>query len=275
MSDFISFCRAHGIHINHYPPVGVWKRFATESHPHRKNGAVKYMGDHAFVCDWAAGGDVQIWKADADVRIDRDAAHNLALQAKQRLEKAQWQAARKAAWILHNSQIGRHEYLKAKGFEEEQGNVWLRDGIPLLVIPMRVDGRLVGCQLIDPEGDKKFLFGQRTSGSTFTFDNKGPHFLCEGYATALSVRYVLKQLKQRYTLHVCFSAGNMEKVALRLPKGYVIADNDASGTGEAAAKKIGWPYFMPPKVGQDFNDMHQEVGTFRASMMLRKLVNAG
>ena len=90
--------------------------------------------------------------------------------------------------------------------------------------------------------------------------------------TALSVRQVLKQCKVRYTLHVCFSANNMQKIALRLPKGLVIADNDESQTGEKAAKQIGWPYFMPPKVGHDFNDMHREFGTFKCMMMLRPLL---
>lgn len=175
---------------------------------------------------------------------------------------------------MHQTQVAYHPYLKAKGFEEEQGNVWMTEGTPILAIPMRVDNRLVGCQLIDPEGKKRFLFGQRTNEAEFVFDNKGRHVLCEGYATALSVRHVLKQMKQRYTLHVCFSAGNMVKVAARLPEGIVVADNDESRTGEEAAKRIGWPYFMPPEIG-DFNDWHQKVGAFKAGMALRKLMNVG
>jgi putative DNA primase/helicase len=133
---------------------------------------------------------------------------------------------------------------------------------------MRVDGKLVGLQMIDEAGGKKFLLGQRTSEAEFVWDNKGPHILCEGYATSMSIRMILKALKRRYTIHACFSAGNMLKVARKLSGGIVIADNDASGTGERIAREIGWPYFMPPEVGQDFNDLHQEVGNFRAGQEL-------
>jgi len=82
----------------------------------------------------------------------------------------------------------------------------------------------------------------------------------------------MKALKRRYTLHVCFSAGNMEKIAATLSGGFVVADNDASTTGEKTAKKIGWPFYMPPTVGHDFNDFHQQVGLFKSSQELGKVV---
>ena len=43
MLDFISFCRSHGILINSLPPPGVWRRYRTEDHPRKKNGAVKFL----------------------------------------------------------------------------------------------------------------------------------------------------------------------------------------------------------------------------------------
>lgn len=268
--EFFDFCKAHGILINSTPPIGVWRRYPTETHPHKKNGAVKFMGDHAFVCDWATGDEVHVWKSDAEVKFDREKAAQLARNARNQIEKAQREAASKAGWIMHQCQIAMHQYLKDKGFEEEQGNVWKTEGGLVLVIPMRIGQRLVGCQLIREDGTKKFLFGQRTSEAEFVFDNKGPHILCEGYATALSIRAALKALKQRYTLHVCFSAGNMVKIAATLPGGFVVADNDASRTGLDTANKIGWPFFMPPDVGQDFNDYHRAVGLFKASQALAK-----
>jgi putative DNA primase/helicase len=93
--------------------------------------------------------------------------------------------------------------------------------------------------------------------------------LCEGYATALSIRAALAALKARYTLFVCFSAHNLGRLAKELPKGLVVADNDASGTGERVAKETGWPYFLPPEVGQDFNDYHQATSLFKCSQALR------
>jgi putative DNA primase/helicase len=144
------------------------------------------------------------------------------------------------------------------------------EGKPVLLIPMRVGKSLVGLQQIWPEGDKRFLYGQRTAGATFSFDNKGINIVCEGYATALSVRAAMKQTKQRYHIHVCFSAGNMVKVAAGLEPGLVIADNDKSGTGQAAAAEIGWPVWMSDKEGEDANDAHRRMGLFAFSQSLTR-----
>jgi putative DNA primase/helicase len=93
--------------------------------------------------------------------------------------------------------------------------------------------------------------------------------LCEGYATALSIRAALNAIKARYTLFVCFSANNLGRIAKTLPKGLVVADNDASLTGERVARETGWPYFMPPTVGHDFNDLHLSTSLFKCSQALR------
>ena len=272
--DFLSFCHAHGIMINHPPPIGVWKRFPTEDHPKKRNGAVKFMGDHAFVQNHATDTEVSIWKdegATEGAKRDYQALANKAERERHLMQKG---AAQKAAFILKQCATGKHEYLKRKGFGDEEANIWVYEGKHFLIIPMRVDGSLVGCQIIDTDGQKKFLFGQRTSGAEFCFDNKGPHILCEGYATALSIRAALKSMKRRYTLHVCFSAGNMKKIASTIQQpGLIVADNDASATGERTAKEIGWPYWMSDVVGEDANDTHQRVGLFKFSQSLVKSLN--
>jgi putative DNA primase/helicase len=270
--QFIDFCRAHGILIDREPPIGVWRRYPTEDHPSKKNGAVKFMGDAAFVQNHATDTEISVWKAEGDTVIDRDRIRRIAQQADRDIREKQEQAAKKAAGILHNCQIGFHPYLEKKGFSEDQANVFLENAEKIMVIPMRVGHKLVGCQLINESGEKKFLYGQRTSNATFTFDNKGVHVLVEGYATALSVRAALKALKKRYTLHVCFSAGNMKKVAATLQSGYVVADNDASRTGQNTAEQIGWPYWMPDTVGMDANDVHQRDGLFKFSQSLGKVI---
>jgi putative DNA primase/helicase len=94
------------------------------------------------------------------------------------------------------------------------------------------------------------------------------NILCEGYATALSVRLALKTMKRRYTLHVCFSASNMLKVAESLKPGLVIADNDASETGQKTAAQIGWPTWISDTVGEDANDYHRRVGLFKFTQSL-------
>lgn len=270
--DFFTFARLHGIVLQSYPPIGVWKRYPTEDHPHKRNGAVKFMGTHAFVQNHAMQTEISVWHNEAEVKIDMRKILEEQRQAEARRRKLQVEAANKAAYILKQSVNAKHPYLKSKGFDDEYGNVWTKDKVDYLVVPMRVDGSLVGCQTITPEGEKKFLFGQRTSGATFTFDNKGPHILCEGYATALSIRAALKAMKRRYTLHVCFSAGNMVKVAGTLPSGFIVADHDASKAGETAATKTGFPYWMSDTLGEDFNDFHRRLGLFKSSQSLGKVV---
>lgn len=269
---FLDFCRAHGILVDREPPIGVWKRYPTEDHPHKKNGAVKFMGDVAFVQNHATDVEISVWKAEGDTVVDRGRIRRIAQQADRDIREKQEQAAKKAASILHNCQIGYHPYLERKGFADEQGNVFKQDDELFLAIPMRVGHRLVGCQIISEDGTKRFLWGQRTSEAAFCFDNKGPHILCEGYVTGLSVKAAMKALKRRYTLWVCFSASNLAKVASTLPGGFVVCDNDASRTGENTTIKTGLPYWMSDTVGEDFNDFHQRVGLFKASQSLGKVI---
>lgn len=255
------------------PPIGIWKRYPTIDKPKKKNGAVRFMGNYGMAQNHALDTEVSIWSGEGISDSQRRDFARIAQEAEHERRRMQQSAAFNAAAILKDCQHGKHEYLKAKGFPDEEGNVYVKDGVQYLAIPMRVGDRLVGCQLIDTEGNKKFLYGQRTSNAEFIFNNKGPHILCEGYATALSIRAAMKALKRRYTLHVCFSAGNLKKVASTLEGGLVVADNDESKTGENTAIETGWPYWMPPQLG-DANDYHMAVGLFRFSQSLVESLNA-
>jgi putative DNA primase/helicase len=269
--DFVQFARSHGIIINELPAVGVWKRYPTEDHPRKRNGAVKYMGTHGFVQNHALSTITSLWKPDSSDRLNSVDMRSIIIsqaQADQQRKKLATEAVNKAVRMLNDSGYRTHAYLDAKGFPDEQGSVLNIENKPVLLIPMRVGKSLVGVQQIWEDGTKKFLYGQRTSGSTFTFDNKGLNIVCEGYATALSVRAAMKQLKRRYTIHVCFSAGNMVRVAEGLEQGLVIADNDESGTGQKAAQEIGWPVWMSDVVGEDANDYHRRIGLFAFSQSL-------
>ena len=266
--EFISFCRAHGILIDIPPPIGVWRRYPTDDHPRKRNGAVKYMGDHGFVQNHATDTEVSLWQTETPVKIDRKKIARDMREADAKRLADQADAVKRAAFILSQTVLGKHEYLNAKGFEGAEDMIWGHEGKKTLVVPMRVDGHLVGCQLIESDGSKKFLYGQRTSNAELIIDNKGVHILCEGYATALSIQAALKKMSRRYTIHVCFSAGNMKKVAQGLPDGLLIADNDKSGTGERVAKEIGWKYWMSDVVGEDANDTHQRVGLLKLGLSL-------
>lgn len=184
-------------------------------------------------------------------------------------------AAKKANWILSQCMHERHAYLDSKGFTELDGLVWWPDATTnLLCIPMYVAGKLVGVQMIDREGSKKYLSSQITSMAEYVFDCNSIGAIdwwVEGYSSGLSLRACLQALKARYRIHVTFSAGNLKRMA---HSGYVVADNDITQTGLKAAEATGLPFWMPERVGQDINDVHKAMGTFRASQALGKWIRA-
>lgn len=267
--SFLEFCRLHGIVLTREPAPGRWVRVPTEDKPRHRNGAVKFMGTVGFVQNWATMTEAATWHADGTSTEAAKRVQQVANQAAQEARVNAQKAARRAEAMLGDCELAPHPYLAAKGFPDELANVWNRESDNVLLIPMRHAGALVGVQCIKPDGDKKFLFGQRSGGAEFVMGGKGTHVLCEGYATALSTQQALRNLKVPYVLHTCFSAGNMKKVAESLPAGVVVADNDESGTGERVAREIGWPYWMSDAVGEDANDFAQRRGVFALAMGIK------
>ena len=267
MMDFEAFARAHGLIVDRFE-LNRWVSTPTADHPRKRNGRYKFLGDVGWVQNWATMDRPQMWRRDSSAPA-ADYRHLLRQADRERVELAK-KAADKAAWIMHQTRLETHPYMQKKGFPTELVPVWETEGKKLLVVPMRVANRLVGVQLINEDGEKKFLYGQRTKGASFCIDAKGLPIFVEGFATGLSVRLVMKAVKLRYSVYICFSAGNLQEVAGRFPAGLVIADNDSSGTGEKAARLTGKPYWMPATTGQDFNDYWLQVGTFKASQAIKQ-----
>jgi putative DNA primase/helicase len=243
----------------------VWRSFrgtgvsvATLFHEAKQNG-------------WNDAGHQQPTRYQIEAQ-QRAAAERASKDGRERAKTAQV-AARKAKWILDQCQHEQHAYLQTKGYPKLQGLVWRPDvETNLLCIPMYVAGNLCGVQMIDKHGVKKYLSGQITSQAQYCIDAGGvgaSDWWCEGYASGLSLRDCLSALQLRYRIHITFSAGNLKRMA---HSGFAVADNDLSGTGEAAAAATGLPYWMPLTVGADINDFHQEHGTFKASQALRKWI---
>ena len=200
----------------------------------------------------------------------REQAERLTQEGMERERLAQ-AAARKAGWILHQCKSEQHAYFDAHGMTDLEGLVWRpTEQENLLCLPMRIGQSLVGLQLIDRHGKKKFLSGQRTSGAEYLIDNKGTDIWVEGYCTGLAVKVCMSALRMRYRIHVTFSAGNLKEMAT---SGFVIADNDKSKAGEKVAIATGLPYWISDVEGEDFCDFWQRLGTFRASQMLRKFLS--
>lgn len=267
--DFVQFASVHGVIINRLDH-GRWVRVPTTDKPSHKNGAYKWLGDVGFVQNWATMTEPSVWRAEGvDMAQQRAIVNQASMDEARRSEEA----ADRAKWILSQCELKPHPYFAMKGFPDELVNVWQKDEQSLAVIPMRIAGAVVGCQIISDDGSKKFLSGQKTSGATFAI-GQGMNIVCEGYATALSVRQALRSIKVHACVHVCFSAGNMRKIAANLGRGLTIVDNDASNAGQAAAEAIGWPRWMSGTVGEDANDFHKRCGIFALAMGLKKALQS-
>lgn len=262
--EFIDFARAHGL-IVHDIDVGKWVRVPTVDHPRSRNGAYKYMGDVGFVQNHATQISVSIWKPEShsEIRIDPKVVLQKTTEEDRKRALDRKKAADKAQRILDSSELATHPYLKRKGFEELKGNVWN----DILIVPMRIGKNLVGAQMIDEGGNKKFLTGQKTNDACFVMGSGTPIY-CEGYATGLSIMRALSVGKMRRSVVVCFSAGNLQRIA-KDKDGLVVADNDASLTGERVAKETGLKYWLSDTVGEDFNDFQLRVGLFKSIQALK------
>jgi putative DNA primase/helicase len=184
---------------------------------------------------------------------------NLETQRIKRQQAKEWQEAAIRArytWLDYCTKADlMHPYLRKKDLKP----LGLRQFKHELVIPVYSlkNGGIQSLQFIAPNGSKRFLSGGKTKEGFYT--NRPFHqsndkriIIAEGWATSQS----LAQQWQVQGWHVtAFNAGNLAVVAkamrLQFPKTEIIiaADNDQSGTGQAAAqlaaKAVGASVSMP------------------------------
>lgn len=214
-------------------------------------------------------------------------------EAEQRERAAR--AAHVAGQLLATAKLGTHAYLARKGFPTEQAHVLpaadvaeiggkylVAEGAKTaLIIPARIGQRVASAQIIWEDGTKKFLAGGEMGGATHRIATGGATWLCEGYATALSLRASLHAMNRRDTILVCFSASNIATVARKIEgRCFIAADHDpvpkadpfsGLGTGEHYAQAASRPYAMPPEMG-DINDMHMSAGIFAVQKLLAETI---
>lgn len=175
-------------------------------------------------------------------------------------------AAIAAQALVEQCELATHYYLNAKGLPDVVALV--HDAT--LVVPMRnfETNALQGVQTIEwiageRRWEKKMAPGMRAKGAVLRL---GPPraaeiFLCEGYATGLSIEMALRRLRLNASVLICFSDSNMAHIgSLVKTPAFVIADNDKSQAGERAAVKTGLPWRMSDVEGEDANDLHQRAG---------------
>lgn len=273
--DFLRFAAAHGLVISNYLVTGRITRCGTSNKPMAKNGAYYFEQDFGWCMDWRVHDSPQIWITDKEIDQKEIQVKIRKSQEKYNQERTRinQQAIKKAQAMMSQCRNDISAYLSSKGFPEMCFNMLVEDGKdPLLCVPMRVDGKISGLQTIDPSGSKKFLYGTNASYATFDIGHGLNVFLCEGLATGFSMQKIAGTLKIPYRIRVCFSAGNMAKIAKLHDKCILIADHDSSGTGQRVAVESGKRFYMPPVVDTDLNDECNQSGYFSVSQKIKKIL---
>jgi len=137
------------------------------------------------------------------------------LADRQRLALTAEQAAH-ATWGAAQ-RTGASSYAKRKGIDAPESCRYIAEHGGGIVIPMiRYDlpreFALKGVQVIRDDGTKKFTFGMAKPGTACRLGLAvvgEPVFVCEGYATGMSIRMALER---RYAVFVAFDAYNLPSV---------------------------------------------------------------
>lgn len=274
--NFAQFASSAGLIVRDLIADGRIRRCATETHPAKKNGAYMFQGDWGWVQNWETHTDPVIWhgKESAAPEIDHARMRELAARRAAEVQANHERAAKQAHELLTRCELTRHAYLDRKGFPDELGFV---DDEKRLVIPMRDCqnySHTLSVQRIAIDGEKRFLLGGRSKGAIYIMGSiKSPvAWLCEGYATGLSLNSAINLMKLSARVVVCFSAGNLAHVASLIGgRRFVMADNDASGTGESFARETGLPWGMPDDVNTDANDLHQARGIYALVRLMQEI----
>ena len=276
MKTFQEFAASNGVLIDSIIH-GKIVRCPTKENPAKKNGAYLFNDEWGWCQSWEIHSEPVFWK-DKSIRTEEQQAALERKIAKSREEYArnrdrmQQEAARKARWILGECELTEHKYIQRKGFKEYPVNVWQKDDHQLLIVPMYYKNAICGCQMINDDGEKKFLTGQRTSLAYFKIGNGKQVFLVEGFADGLTLQTILSSIGCQSTIYVTFSVGNATKLAKYLPNALWIADRDASGVGQNAAEASGLKWWCPQEVGNDINDAYLAQGKLQTGMQIKKFL---
>jgi putative DNA primase/helicase len=266
---------------------GKLHRYSTDGKPSHKNGwyflhldGIPWGQAGSWdvnggdpVCHWCAKTDTAMTQAERDTQQ----AQQRAMKAQREADKAaaQQSAATDAAQRLAAATpCTQHPYLTTKGVQAHGVKI---DSAGSLIVPMRdTAGQLHSLQTIQPDGDKRFLFGGRVSGCYHSIGKKPDDVLIvgEGFATCASIHEATG-----YPVVVAFNGGNFAPVALALRTKYpdlkiiIAADDDHQTDGnpgttkaQAAAQAVGAGVAVPtfpagrPDKATDFNDLHQLAG---------------
>jgi putative DNA primase/helicase len=291
-------CAAVGVRPPRRTKPGEWVRcpVAGKSASNRSGSVLVFSdGRGGIAWNWVSGQE-QRFTADGVAGAGEVRAPRRDPEAERRARETQQAAERAAGEMVKAAAVQGHPYLVAKGFPDERGLVLEEPGAltppgetwsgmrrqladmagPFLVVPGRVAKRVVTVQLIDMEGRKLNMKAAPMKGAAHRLATGRETWVCEGIATALTVRAALRLLGRSATVLSAFSAANVAKVAEGLTGSVIAADHDAPqealhgmGAGEFYASRTGRTWTKPPTLG-DFNDMHQHEGLRAVALRLRE-----
>lgn len=287
-------CDAVGINPPKRRPVpGRWTRTDTYERNGKGDAEVMIQEDRrgVSVVNWQTGQRKTV-RVDGSETATAPMRRDSAKEAREAAERAE--VSRICEAIVRSCRHDLHPYLAAKGFPDEIGLVHdnprqclptgpLGDAIarampegPLLIVPGRIGQRVTTVQFIAADGAKKNILRGAMSGASHRIASGRRTVVCEGIATALSVRAACRLLNAQVTILSAFSASNVAKAAAGIPGAFIAADHDkpvealhGKGTGEFYAAGSGCQWAMPPSLG-DFNDMHQREGLRAVALHLRE-----
>lgn len=267
--------------------LGRIVRFAAPGKPQsNRSGWAKLCEDGTVIAgDWTTGERLVI-KPDLSGLSEQERAQRAEnferLQAKQRAREAREfeQARLKAIHIWQSAdEVFEHDYLHRKTIDAHgvRFKPHLQGMDNVLIIPVYAadqDNRLQSLQLIDPNGNKRFLKGGRKKAGFYVLADdllQGRVIICEGFATGAT----LQEYRFESDTVICaFDAGNLEPVAVAFRKKWpkremiIAADNDHQATFNTGLMKarqaalvanaeLIYPHFHKGESGSDFNDHWQ------------------
>jgi hypothetical protein len=114
---FEDFARGHGLILNS-AITGKWVSVPTEDHPRKQNGRYKFLGDIGWVQNWATMPGPEMWRSSRPNPIIRT---KIIQENNKAREMAAAAAAKKAAWIMHQTKMEHHPYLEKQGISRRPG----------------------------------------------------------------------------------------------------------------------------------------------------------
>ena len=192
--------------------VSSWRGFKARNGGYTVGTLIKLARDGGYRFD--AKNAPQVDQAElARRRHERAVRQEREHQERQRLAMsaeqtalADWQAAQRT---------GVSEYATRKGIDQPESCRFLPDGglvIPMLRYDLDRAQALKGVQTIKDDGTKKFTYGMAKPGTACRLGLAvvgDPVFVCEGYATGMSIRMALER---RFAVFVAFDAYNLPVV---------------------------------------------------------------